>query len=165
MEQKAYKDANDGTSKPQFQSEELKKSNEPSQSNKYNEGTAEKNLKQIEDNESARSSQYMSEISFHGSQGNGNLAGLDMLWDEIDKLRNKFNDYVHCEDFDEITENVDDLNNKLQQISKQGGFKIDFGEKMDDDFSPSGEQSPFATKSEKDSIIQNKEQDKGKSCL
>lgn len=77
------------------------------------------------------------------NQGSTGNPAFDMIFDEIDKLRNKFDDFVHVDDFDEMGNLVDDLHSKIAQITKQGGFKIELAEEMDE-FTQSEDGSPIA---------------------
>ena len=86
------------------------------------------------------------------NQGNMGNPGFEMIFDEIDKLRNKFDDFVHVDDFDEMGNVIDDLQLKIAQIAKQGGYKIELPEEMDE-FSQSEDASPIDIKSEKGSQI------------
>jgi chaperonin cofactor prefoldin len=63
-------------------------------------------------------------------------AGLAMVWDELDQLRKKFDDFVHCEDFDEMADSVDHLYERLDEIVRQGGFKVEVEGEMEEEFTP-----------------------------
>ena len=86
------------------------------------------------------------------NQPNISGQGLELIWDEIDKLRNKFDDYVHWDDFDDMGNVVDELQSKVAQITKQGGFKIEFIDGADE-YTQSEDASPIVQKSDNGSII------------
>ena len=85
-------------------------------------------------------------------------SGFDLIWDEIDKLRNKFDDYIHCEDFDEMHDHVDDLADKIMQISKQGGYNVQIRRNLDE-FSQSEDTSPVGNKSDREVWEEDKDND------
>lgn len=88
---------------------------------------------------------FLDEVSpKNNSQNAQNSVGLMMVWDEIDKLRAKFDDCVHCEDFDDIADKVDDLYDRLHQVVKQGKFEIEEGNRLDEEFSASENGTPIA---------------------
>ena len=71
-----------------------------------------------------------------------NSEGIVMLWEEIENLRSKFDNFVHCDDFDDLADNVDDIRDKLQQISKEGNFNGEVKDRLENQFSESERFTP-----------------------
>ena len=77
---------------------------------------------------------------------NANMNGLDLVWDEIEQLRKKFNDFVQFKEFHQLGTEMDDLNDKIEQIAKQGNFDVQIEGELDFE----EDQSPTYEKEEDD---------------
>ncbi|CAI2384524.1 unnamed protein product [Moneuplotes crassus] len=86
-----------------------------------------------------------------------NSNAIVMVWEEIEKLQSKFDDFVNVADFEELADDVDDLKDQLAQISQNNKSYLNVKDLADNEFSESEALTPANVPIGKESLEKIKE--------